>query len=76
MIREQATDMLDSEVTTNRKWCREQSDRFLAWEMLKRTVLHETSIAMTNEELCDTIGVSSSHTIRLLNSIQERLNEE
>lgn len=68
--------MLDLDVTSNRKWCREHSDRLLAWEMLKRTVLHETSISMTNEELCDTIGVSSSHTIRLLNSIQERLNEE
>jgi hypothetical protein len=75
-MQESRTDMLSKDCTTNRSWCREHSDRLLAWEMLRRTVMHETRVPMTNEELCDTIGVSSSHTIRLLNNIQDRLNEE
>ena len=62
------------ELTLDRNWCREQSDRFASWEIFKRTVLHETTIPMTNGELCDTIGVSSSYTIRLLKSIQKRLD--
>jgi len=66
--------MLNQNETLDRAWCKENTDRLMAWEMLKRTVLHETSISMTNEELCDTIGVSSSHTIRVLNSIKDRLN--
>jgi hypothetical protein len=62
------------ELTLDRNWCREQSDRLASWEIFKRTVLHETTIPMTNGELCDTIGVSSSYTIRLLKSIQKRLD--
>jgi hypothetical protein len=62
--------------TLNREWCREQSDRFAAWEIFRRYVLHETRVPMTNGELCDTIGVSSTYTIRLLKSIQKRLEEE
>ena len=48
-------------------------DRFASWEIFRRTVLHETSVPMTNAELCDTIGVSSTYTVRLLKSIQKRL---
>jgi len=51
-------------------------DRYAAWEMLRRYILHETRVAMTNAELCDTIGVSSTYTIRLLKSIQKRIEED
>ena len=72
---EQATDTSEKEddITLNREWCKEQVDRLSAWEIFRRYVLHETSVAMTNEELCDTIGVSSTHIIRLLKSVQKRL---
>jgi hypothetical protein len=74
---EQATDMLESDkLTLDRNWCREQSDRFASWEILRRTVLHETSVPMNNGELCDIIGVSSSYTIRLLKSLQKRPDTE
>jgi hypothetical protein len=59
--------------TLDREWCREQVDRFASWEIFRRTVLHETRVPMTNAELCDTIGVSSTYTVRLLKSIQKRL---
>ena len=62
----------EDDITLNREWCKEQVDRLCSWEILRRYVLHETSVAMTNEELCDTIGVSSTHTIRLLKSVQRR----
>ena len=75
MSMEQATDTSEKEcdITLNREWCKEQVDRLCAWEILRRYVLHETSVAMTNEELCDTIGVSSTYTIRLLKSVHKRL---
>ena len=75
MLVEQATDTSEKEddITLNREWCKEQVDRFCAWEILRSYVLHETSVPMTNEELCDTIGVSSTHVIRLLKSVQKRL---
>ena len=75
MIKEQPIDTSEREddITLNREWCKEQVERLSAWEILRRYVLHETSVAMTNEELCDTIGVSSTHIIRLLKSVQKRL---
>jgi hypothetical protein len=60
----------------DRTWCREQADRLASWEVLRRYVLHLTELPMTNAELCDTIGVSSTYTIRLLKSIQKRINPE
>jgi len=81
MKREQATDMRgkyvvvepSEDITTDRNWCREQSDRLESWEILRRHVMHESGVQMTNADLCDTIGVSSTYTIRLLKSIQKRL---
>jgi hypothetical protein len=61
------------DITTDRNWCREQSDRLASWEILRRHVLHQSRIPMTNDDLCDTIGVSSTYTIRLLKSIRKRL---
>lgn len=63
----------EDDITLNREWCKEQVDRLSSWEILRRYVLHETSVSMTNAELYDTIGVSSTYTIRLLKSVQERL---
>ena len=68
--------LASEELTLDRDWCRKQSDRFAAWEMFRRTILHETSVPMTNGQLCDTIGISSSYTIRLLKSLQKRLHAE
>ena len=69
--------MLSKEdMTLDRNWCREQADRLAAWEVLRRYVLHLTELPMTNAELCDTIGVSSTYTIRLLKTIQKRINPD
>ncbi len=63
----------DRDITTDRKWCNEQAERLASWEILRRHVLHQSRIPMTNDDLCDTIGVSSTYTIRLLKSIRKRL---
>ena len=64
------------DITTDRNWCREQSDSLASWEILRRHVLHESGVQMTNADLCDTIGVSPTYTIRLLKSIQKRLHSQ
>ena len=40
MLVEQATDTSEKEddITLNREWCKEQVDRFCAWEILRRYV--------------------------------------
>jgi hypothetical protein len=69
--------MLESDkLTLDRDWCREQSDRLASWEIFRRSVMHETSVPMNNGELCDIIGISSSYTIRLLKSLQRRLDNK
>jgi ABC-type antimicrobial peptide transport system permease subunit len=66
----------ENDITLDRNWCKEQVERLSAWEILRRYVLHETRIPMTNAELCDTIGVSSTYTIRLLKSVHNRLESK
>ena len=62
--------------TLDQSWCREQSDRLMSFEILRRYVLHETSVPMSTEDLYDKIGVSKTYVRRLLKSIPEKLNEE
>jgi len=62
--------------TLSQKWCREQSDRFMAFEILRRHVLHESTLPMSTDDLYDKIGVSKTFIRRLLKSIPERLNEQ
>jgi hypothetical protein len=66
----------NEDITMDRYWCREQTDRFASWEILRRYVMHECGVPMTNGHLCDTIGISSTYTIRLLKSIQKRLDND
>lgn len=64
------------EKTLSQSWCREQSDRFMAFEVLKRFVKHETQVPMTTDDLYDKIGISKTYIRRLLKSIPERLNKQ
>lgn len=64
------------EMTLSQKWCREQSDRLMAFEILRRHVLHETNVPMSTDDLYDKIGISKTYIRRLLKSIPERLNEQ
>jgi len=62
--------------TLSQTWCREQSNRLMAFEILKRHVRHETSVPMLTEDLYDKIGVSKTYIRRLLKSIPDKLNEQ
>jgi hypothetical protein len=66
----------DSDKTLSQKWCRENSDRFAAFEILKRYVKHETRIPMSTEDLYDKIGVSKTYIRRVIKSIPEKINEK
>ena len=70
------TSNLSKHVTLSQKWCREQSDRFMAFELLRRFVLHETGIPMTTDDLYDKIGISKTYVRRLIKSIPEKINEQ
>jgi hypothetical protein len=63
----------ENDITLDRDWCREQVDRFSSWEKLRRYVLHEEEVPMTNADLCDTIGVSYTYINRLTRSVKKRL---
>jgi len=66
----------EHECTLSHKWCREQSDRLMAFEMLKRYIRNETRLPMSTEDLYDKIGVSKTYIRRLIKSIPEKLNEQ
>ena len=78
MTKESHTDTLNpsKDVTLSQKWCREQSDRFMAFEMLRRYVLHDTGIPMSSDDLYDKIGISKTYVRRLIKSIPEKINEQ
>jgi hypothetical protein len=65
-----------SDVTLSQKWCRENSDRFAAFEVLKRYVKHETGVPMSTEDLYDKIGFSKTYIRRVIKSIPKKLNEK
>jgi hypothetical protein len=68
--------MSNKECTTDRAWCRDQSDRLLNWEIFRRSVMHETEVPMSTDDLYDKIGISKTYIRRLLQSIPEKLNEQ
>jgi hypothetical protein len=77
MQQEHPIDTLNDDPDTwSHNWNYEQSDRFIAFEILKRTVLHETRVPLSSEDLYDKIGVSRTFVQRLIKSIQNRLNEQ
>ena len=77
MSQESVIDMSKhDDVTQSQNWCRAQSDRFMAFEVLKRHVKHETQVPMSTEDLYDRIGVSKTYIRRLIKSIPSKINEQ
>ena len=57
MQQEHPIDTLNDDPDTwSHNWNYEQSDRLMAFEILKRTVLHETRVPLSSEDLYDKIG--------------------
>jgi hypothetical protein len=77
MKKELHIDTLNDEPDTwSHTWNHEQSDRLMAFEILKRSVLHETRVPLSYEDLYDKIGVSRTFVQRLIKSIPNRFNEQ
>ena len=45
------------DVTLDKKWCKQQSDRLLDWEYFVSCVTHSDSF-LSHSELCDRIGAN------------------
>lgn len=65
----------DNPDTCSLKWMRDQSDRLMSFEILRRHVLHETDLPLSIDDLYDNIGVSRTFLQRLIKSIPSRLDE-
>jgi hypothetical protein len=48
---------MTSDITLNKKWCKEHSDRLLNWEYFISCVTHSDSF-LSYSDLCDRIGVN------------------
>lgn len=76
-MRESRTDTSNSEdITLSKTWCKEQTDRFIAWELLCRYIKNEHIVPMKSLNLCDRIGVSKTYVTTLLKGVREKLNPE
>lgn len=77
MTRDRHTDTSsNSDITLSRDWCKEQTDRLIAWEMLCRYLKGDHLVPMKSLNLCDKIGVSKTYVTTLLKSVREKLNPE
>lgn len=45
------------DITLDKKWCKEQSDRLLNWEFFVSSITHSDSF-LSLSELCDRIGAN------------------
>ena len=77
IIMEHRTDTSESkDVTLSREWCKEQTDRLIAWELLCRYLRGEHIVEMKSLNLCDRIGVSKTYVTTLMNNVREKLNPQ
>ena len=65
----------EPDVTTNKEWLREQSDRLLNWEVFYRHVTGQCSTEMPVKELCDKIGVRDRRLVhKIIEHCKQNLN--
>jgi len=66
----------DKDITLSKDWCKEQTDRFIAWELFCRHIKGESQLPMKSLNLCDRIGVSKTYVTTLIKGVREKLNPE
>ena len=64
------------DITLRKDWCRQQTDRLIAWEMLSRYLKGESGVPVKSLNLCDRIGVSKTYVTTLIKGVREKLNPE
>jgi hypothetical protein len=76
-MQESHTDLSRTEdITLSKKWQKEQTERFIAWELLCRYLRGDHMVPMRSLNLCDRIGVSKTYVTTLIRSVREKLNPE
>lgn len=71
---EQPIGMSKHDITTSKEWRDEQTDRLLAWELLRRDLTFDATPLETTE-LCDTIGIQRCYISSILKSIKPKLEK-
>ena len=66
----------DKDITLSKDWCREQTERFISWELFCRYIKCENQLPMKSLNLCDRIGVSKTYVTTLIKGVREKLNPE
>lgn len=64
--------MKEKDITADPVWQKEQVDRLLGWELLRRSLLCEMH-GMEIQELCDRIGVNKGYVHKVLTSARQKL---
>jgi len=69
--KEDAEDTEDAEdVTLNQEWLDENTDRLLAWELLRRGLMVDYS-EIPSQKLCDNIGVPKNYVFNVIKRAQK-----
>lgn len=58
------------DITLNQEWLDENTDRLLAWELLRRALLLDYS-EIPSQKLCDMIGVPKNYVFNVIKRAQK-----
>ena len=77
MDQELRTDTSKSkDITLDKAWCKAQTDRLLAWEVLCSYLKGNSTVPVNSLNLCDKIGVSKTYVTTLIKGVREKLNPD
>jgi hypothetical protein len=60
----------EKELTLNQKWLDENTNRLLAWELLRRGLMLDYS-EIPSQKLCDMIGVPKNYVFNVIKRAQK-----
>ncbi len=62
--------MQEEDITLNQEWLDENTDRLLAWELLRRGLMVDYS-EIPSQKLCDKIGVPKNYVFNVIKRAQK-----
>lgn len=62
--------MQEEDITLNQEWLDENTDRLLAWELLRRGLMVDYS-EIPSQKLCDMIGVPKNYVFNVIKRAQK-----
>jgi len=60
----------EEDITLNQEWLDENTDRLLAWELLRRGLMLDYS-EIPSQKLCDMIGVPKNYVFNVIKRAQK-----